>query len=66
MTGLLIAGYVINKFRGDRSILEPGLDDLSRRTGLRNFGVLPSLHGMWIDGEDALEVARWHRDATPT
>ena len=49
-----LAGYVINKFRGDRSILDPGLDDLSRRTGLRNFGVLPYLHGMWIDGEDAL------------
>ena len=60
-----LAGYVINKFRGDRSILDPGLDDLSRRTGLRNFGVLPYLHGMWIDGEDALEVTRWHRNGTP-
>lgn len=62
MTGLLIAGRVKNKFRGDRSILDPGLDDLSRRTGPRNFGAPPYLREMWIDGEDALEVARWHRD----
>lgn len=66
MTGLLIAGRVINKFRGDRSILDPGLDDLSRRTGPRNFGAPPYLRGMWIDGEDALEVARRHRDGPPT
>lgn len=62
----LLAGYVINKFRGDASVLEPGLAEITRRTGLRCFGVLPWLEGVWIDGEDALEVARWRpgpRDA---
>ena len=59
----LLAGYVINKFRGDQSILDPGLDDISGRTGLTNFGVLPYLHGVWVDGEDALEVGRWRNDA---
>ncbi len=54
-----LAGYVINKFRGDASILAPGLDDLSARTGLRNLGVLPWLRGVWLDGEDSLSVDRW-------
>ncbi|MBK7820676.1 MAG: cobyric acid synthase [Tessaracoccus sp.] len=58
----LLAGYVINKFRGDQSILDPGLDDITGRTGLTNFGVLPYLHGVWVDGEDALEVGRWRND----
>ncbi|MDO5498139.1 MAG: cobyric acid synthase [Propionibacteriaceae bacterium] len=54
-----LAGYLINKFRGDVSVLEPGLAELTRRTGLRNFGVLPWLEDVWIDGEDALRVDRW-------
>ncbi|HMR49714.1 MAG TPA: cobyric acid synthase [Arachnia sp.] len=58
----LLAGYVINKFRGDQAILDPGLDEITRRTGLANYGVLPYLHGVWIDGEDALEVGRWRGD----
>ncbi|MCA0436397.1 MAG: cobyric acid synthase [Austwickia sp.] len=53
------AGYVINKFRGDVAVLEPGLSELSRRTGLPCLGVLPWLDGVWLDGEDALELARW-------
>ena len=51
-----LAGYIINKFRGDESILAPGLADLSARTGLRNIGVLPWLSGVWLDGEDSLSV----------
>ncbi|HHT13004.1 MAG TPA: cobyric acid synthase [Propionibacterium sp.] len=61
----LLAGYVINKFRGDQSILDPGLEEITARTGLRNFGVLPFLHGVWVDGEDALEVGRWKHDGEP-
>lgn len=60
----LLKGYIINKFRGDESILAPGLDEISRRTGLADFGTLPWLQGVWIDGEDALEVGRWRRDAS--
>ena len=58
-----LRAYVINKFRGDESILRPGLDEISRRTGLPCLGVLPWLEGVWLDGEDALEVARWGPDA---
>lgn len=55
----LLAGYIINKFRGDQSILDPGLTTLSDRTGLKNFGVLPWLPDMWIDREDTLQVGQF-------
>ncbi len=55
----LLKGYVINKFRGDSEVLEPGLADLSRRNGLRSFGVLNWLQGVWLDSEDALAIGGW-------
>lgn len=60
----LLEGYLINKFRGDAGILAPGLDEISRRTGLRNFGVLPFLADVWLDGEDSLTVGRWRPNST--
>lgn len=57
----LLAGYLINKFRGDQSVLDPGLDELTARTGLRCFGVLPWLDQVWLDSEDALAFAKWPR-----
>ena len=54
-----LRGYVINKFRGDRSILQPGLDMLTERTGLAGLGVLPWLPNVWLDAEDTLEVGAW-------
>lgn len=57
-----LAGYIINKFRGDQAVLDPGLDEITRRTGMANLGVLPWLHGAWLDGEDTLEVGRWRHD----
>lgn len=56
-----LAGYLINKFRGDKSVLDPGLIELTRRTGLPCFGVLPWLDQVWLDGEDALAFAAWPR-----
>ncbi len=50
----LLKGYVINKFRGDKSILDPGLNEISRRTGLINFGVLNWLDVTFTDPEDSL------------
>jgi adenosylcobyric acid synthase len=62
-----LAAYVVNKFRGDEEILRPGLEELSRLTGLPSLGVLPWLPGVWLDGEDALDVARWrHESAVDT
>jgi adenosylcobyric acid synthase len=54
-----IRGYAINKFRGDRGVLEPGLAMLTERTGLSCLGVLPWLPGVWLDAEDTLEVGAW-------
>ncbi len=52
----LIAGFVVNKFRGDRTLLEPGLAELERLTGRRFFGVLPWRADLWLDSEDALDL----------
>ncbi len=49
-----IAGFVINRFRGDLALLKPGLDWLTRRTGKPVLGVLPYLHGLHLEAEDAL------------
>ncbi|MEU5895323.1 cobyric acid synthase [Streptomyces venezuelae] len=53
----LVAGYLVNKFRGDVSLLEPGLDMLLGLTGRRTYGVLPFQHGLGIDEEDGLRVS---------
>ncbi|GEB60971.1 cobyric acid synthase [Streptomyces gardneri] len=53
----LVAGYLVNKFRGDVTLLEPGLDMLQGLTGRRTFGVLPYAHGLGIDEEDGLRVS---------
>ncbi|MFI5807387.1 cobyric acid synthase [Streptomyces sp. NPDC051561] len=53
----LVAGYLVNKFRGDVSLLEPGLDMLEGLTGRRTYGVLPFAHGLGIDEEDGLRVS---------
>src|SRR3954466_8793032 len=52
----LIAGFLINKFRGDESILAPGLEQLRALTGRPTFGVLPWLDGPFIDAEDSLAL----------
>lgn len=54
-----VAGFVINRFRGDMALLQPGLDWLQRETGKPVLGVLPYLHGLQLEAEDALprEVA---------
>ena len=52
-----IAGFVINKFRGDPGILAPGLEQLERLTGRPTLGVLPFLDGVSIDAEDSLAIA---------
>jgi adenosylcobyric acid synthase len=52
-----VRGYVINKFRGDSSLLVPGLEELERRTGVPNLGVLPYASGLSLDAEDSLGLA---------
>jgi adenosylcobyric acid synthase len=52
----LIAGFVVNKFRGDRGLLQPGLDQIEGLTGRRVYGVLPWHPDLWLDSEDALDL----------
>ncbi len=49
-----IKGFVINKFRGDVSLLRGGLDELHALTGIPVLGVVPFLPDLLIDGEDSL------------
>ena len=51
--GCMIAAFIINKFRGDKSILEPGLVQLEKLTGIDVLGVLP-YEKFNIDEEDSL------------
>ncbi|WP_029934253.1 cobyric acid synthase [Thiomicrospira pelophila] len=51
-----IKGFVINRFRGDIALLQDGLDWLERETGKPVLGVLPYLHGLHLDAEDAVSV----------
>ena len=49
-----VCGFIINRFRGDISLLKPGLDWLEARTGKPVLGVVPYLHGLTLDAEDML------------
>jgi adenosylcobyric acid synthase len=49
-----IAGFVINRFRGDPALLQSGIDWLEAYTGKPVLGVLPYLHGLHLEAEDAL------------
>ncbi|MCV7400560.1 cobyric acid synthase [Mycobacterium fragae] len=52
----LVAGFIVNKFRGDRALLEPGLRQLAALTGRPTYGVLPYLDDLWLDAEDSVSV----------
>ncbi|MDF1781833.1 MAG: cobyric acid synthase [Alcanivoracaceae bacterium] len=47
-------GFFINRFRGDIALLQGGLDWLEERTNKPVLGVLPYLHGLVLDAEDAV------------
>ncbi|UTW09847.1 cobyric acid synthase [Pseudomonas benzenivorans] len=51
-----IRGFVINRFRGDIALLQPGLDWLERRTGKPVLGVLPYLMDFHLEAEDAIDT----------
>ncbi|MEW6172296.1 MAG: cobyric acid synthase [Bacillota bacterium] len=51
-----VSGFVINKFRGDSSILEPGLRFLEENTGRPVLGVLPYLPDLGVAAEDSVSL----------
>ena len=61
----LIAGFIVNKFRGDPALLEPGLRQLHDLTGRPTYGVLPYSDQLWLDAEDSLSVVAHRVVGTP-
>ena len=63
----LIAGFVINKFRGAPELLDSGLAMLRGLTGRPVLGVVPFTEGLWLDVEDSLslDLARWPAAGAP-
>ena len=54
----LVRGFVINRFRGDPSLLEPGLTDIEKLTGVPVVGVVPWIHQHGLPEEDAVALER--------
>lgn len=52
-----VKGFVINRFRGDIALLQSGLDWLEQKTKVPVLGVLPYLHDLALDAEDAVSIA---------
>lgn len=52
----LVKGLIINKFRGDITLLEPALSFLKERTGVPVLGVIPYLDKLGIDDEDSVSL----------
>nr|WP_319528671.1 cobyric acid synthase [Pseudomonas laurentiana] len=50
-----VKGFVINRFRGDIALLQPGLDWLEARTGKPVLGVLPYVMDLHLEAEDGLD-----------
>lgn len=59
-----VKGFVINRFRGDISLLQPGLDWLEEKTGKPVIGVLPYLHGFDLEAEDAINSQQVQAEQT--
>jgi adenosylcobyric acid synthase len=57
-------GFIINRFRGDLALLQPGLDWLETHTGKPVLGTLPYLQGLLLDAEDSVGFGR-HIADTP-
>jgi adenosylcobyric acid synthase len=55
-----VRGFLINKFRGDASLLDSGLHFLEHRTGVPTLGVLPYVFGLPVDEEDAVVLSAQH------
>jgi adenosylcobyric acid synthase len=61
-----IIGVVINKFRGDLALLQPGLDWFEDYTSLPVLGVVPFIDDLTIDAEDSLSLAGYHAGQNAT
>jgi adenosylcobyric acid synthase len=51
-----IRGFVVNKFRGDVSLLTPGIEMIAQRIGIPCAGVVPYLHNLGLEEEDSVAM----------
>ncbi|MGI8710147.1 MAG: cobyric acid synthase [Acidimicrobiales bacterium] len=58
-----VRGFVINRFRGDPSLLADATDVLESRSGVPTLGVVPLVGGPDLDAEDSLALDRWDAPA---
>ena len=58
-------GFIVNRFRGDIGLLNPGLEWLESRTSKRVFGTLPYLPGLLLDAEDSVGLTQRTTEAAP-
>ena len=57
-----VGGLIVNRFRGDETVLAPGLAELSARSGVPVLGVVPCLESRLVPSEDSLDLddrSRW-------
>ncbi|MFW8636345.1 cobyric acid synthase [Cribrihabitans pelagius] len=53
-----VAGFLVNRFRGDLSLFDAGRDDIARRTGWPSLGVIPWFNDAWkLPAEDMMDIA---------
>jgi len=54
----MVKGFVINKFRGDSTLLTSGLRAIKRRTGVKVLGVVPYFKDIYIPDEDSIALEK--------
>ncbi len=52
----LVKGFIINRFRGDVTLLDSGLEFLQEKTGVETLGVIPFIEGLGIHDEDGMAI----------
>jgi len=62
----VLAGFVLNRFRGDAALLSPGPEELQRLTGVPLAGVIPLVRGHGLPDEDGLHDLPDPRDDAGT
>ncbi len=61
----LLAGFVINRFRGNEALLDPAIQYTRNRTGLPFYGLVPYLHDLGLPEEDSVGFKNGAFDAPP-
>ncbi len=60
-----VAGFILNKFRGDASLLSPALEDISKRTQKPFVGIVPWIKDLNLPEEDSVSFRLYTQDHTP-